>query len=110
MIFIFLACTLFLSLLPLLCLSYFFILNTHTHTHTHTPANEGLDVLSGDRGHTHGHGLRRGQPEGVVVPRGKVTDVVDVAEEERHGAELPQATPSSTCGGQHRDLSHQEEA
>lgn len=55
------------------------------------PADERLDALPGDGGHAHGHGLRRGQPVGVVVAGGKVADVVDVAEHEGHGAEPAQA-------------------
>ncbi len=51
------------------------------------PADEGLDALSGDGGHGHGHGLRCGQPVRVVVTGGKVADIVDVAEHERHSAE-----------------------
>ena len=61
------------------------------------PADVGFDALSSDGVHGHGHGFRRGQPIGVVVAGGKVTDVVDVAEEEGHGAELPQTAPSGTC-------------
>lgn len=55
-----------------------------------TPANEGPDVVPGDGRHGHGHGLWRGQPIGVVVSGGEVADVVDVAEEEGHRAELAQ--------------------
>ena len=60
------------------------------------PADVGFDALSSDGVHGHGHGFRRGQPIGVVVAGGKVTDVVDVAEHEGHGAEPPQTTASRT--------------
>lgn len=70
-------------------------MTVHRHHHgwcfAHcTPANEGPDVVPGDGCHGHGHGLRRGQPIGVVVSGGEVADVVDVAEEEGHRAELAQ--------------------
>ncbi len=55
----------------------------------HKPADEGFDALTGNRGHAHGHGLWRGEPVGIVITRSKVTYIVDVAEEERHWAELP---------------------
>lgn len=61
-----------------------------------SPANEGPDVVPRDGCHGHGHGLWRGQPVRVVVPGGEVADVVDVAEEKGHGAELTQAAASRT--------------
>lgn len=65
--------------------------NHHGWSFTHhTPADEGLDAFSANGGHGHGHGLQRRQPVGVVVTGGKVTDVVDVAEHEGHGAESVQ--------------------
>ena len=65
----------------------------------HSPADEGPDVFPGDGCHGHGHGLRRGQPVRVVIAGGEVADVVDVAEEEGHGAELPQAAARRACAG-----------
>lgn len=70
-------------------------LAVHGHHHgrslTHsTPADEGPDVLPRDGSHGHGHGLRGGQPVGVVVAGREVADIVDVTEEEGHGTELPQ--------------------
>ena len=65
----------------------------------HSPADEGPDVFPGDGRHGHGHGLRRGQPVRVVIAGGEVADVVDVAEEEGHGAELPQAAARRACEG-----------
>lgn len=32
-----------------------------------TPANKGFDAFTSDRCHAHGHGLRGGEPVGVVV-------------------------------------------
>lgn len=61
-----------------------------------TPADVRFDALSGDRGHGHGHGLGRGQPVRVVVPRGKVTNVVDVTEHEGHSAEATQTAARRT--------------
>lgn len=61
-----------------------------------TPADEGFDAVPGDGCHAHGHWLRRGEPVGVVVTRRKVANVVDVAEQERHGAELSEATACRT--------------
>lgn len=60
------------------------------------PADEGLDALSCDGGHGHGHRFRRGQPIGVVVAGGEVADVVYVAEHERHGAEPAQTAARRT--------------
>jgi len=69
--------------------------NHHGWSFTYcTPADERLDALSSDGGHGRGHGLGGGQPVGVVVAGGKVTDVVDVAEHEGHGAEPTQTTAS----------------
>lgn len=61
-----------------------------------TPANEGFDVFSSDRCHAHGHGLGRGEPVGVVITGGEVAHVVDVTEQEGHGAELPQTATGRT--------------
>lgn len=58
------------------------------------PANVRFDALSSDGCHAHGHGLRRGQPVGIVVTGGKVADVVNVAEHKGHGAE-----PAQTAAG-----------
>lgn len=74
-------------------------LAVHGHHHgwrlTHcTPANKWPNIVPSDGRHGHGHGLRGGQPVGVIVPGGEVADVVDVAEEEGHGAELAQAASS----------------
>lgn len=66
-------------------------------TQTHWPADERFDAFASDRSHAHRHGLRRCEPVGIVITRGKVTHIVDVAEEEWHGAELPQAATSRTC-------------
>lgn len=71
-------------------------LAVHCHHHGRrlahrTPADEGPDAVPGDGRHGHGHGLGRRQPVRVVVPGREVADVVDVAEEEGHGAELAQA-------------------
>lgn len=60
------------------------------------PADEGLDALPSDGCHAHGHGLGGGEPVRVVVTGGKVAHVVDVAEEEGHWAELPQAAACRT--------------
>lgn len=73
-------------------------LTVHRHHHgwglTHgAPADEGPDVVPDDGRHGHGHGLGGGQPVGVVVAGGEVAHVVDVAEQEGHGAELAQAAP-----------------
>lgn len=64
---------------------------------TALPADERLDVLAGDRCHVHGHGLRCGQPVGVVITGGKVADIVDVAEHVGHGAESGQAATRGAC-------------
>lgn len=64
-----------------------------------SPADEGPDAVPGDGRHGHGHGLGRRQPVRVVVPGREVADVVDVAEEEGHGAELPQAAAGRAWGG-----------
>lgn len=53
------------------------------------PANEGFDALTSDRCHAHGHGLRGGEPVGVVITGSKVAHIVYVTEQEGHGAELP---------------------
>lgn len=53
------------------------------------PADEGFDAFTSDRCHAHGHGLRGGEPVGVIITGGKVAHVVDVTEQEGHGAELP---------------------
>lgn len=68
-----------------------------------SPANEGPDVVPRDGCHRHGHGLRRGQPVGVIVPGGEVAHVVDVAEEEGHCAELAQTAASRTCTGENAE-------
>lgn len=60
------------------------------------PADEGLDALSSDRCHAHGHGLGGSEPIGVVITGSKVAHVVDITEEEGHWAELPQATACCT--------------
>lgn len=65
-----------------------------------SPANEGPNVVPRDGRHGHGHGLWRGQPVRVVVPGGEVADVVDVAEEERHRAELAQTAAGRACTGE----------
>ena len=52
-------------------------------------ADEGLNVLFRHR--HHGNGLRRGQPKAVVIPRGQVAVLVQVAKQERHCAEFRQA-------------------
>lgn len=65
------------------------------------PADKRPDVVPGNGGHRHGHGLRSGQPVGIVVAGGEVADVVDVAEEERHRAELTQAAAGRAWG--HRE-------
>lgn len=57
-------------------------------THS-TPADEGFDAFTSDGCHAHGHGLRGGEPVGVVIAGGKVAHIVDVTEQEGHGAELP---------------------
>lgn len=89
---------------------------TPAHTHRHTqcpcyfiptftlcskkrmkaPADEGLDALSSDWCHVHGHGLRGSEPVGVVITGCKVAYVVDIAEEEGHWTELPQTTACCT--------------
>jgi len=61
------------------------------------PADVRLDALPTDWGH--GHGLRRGQPVGVVVTGGEVADIVDVAEHEGHGAESSQAAAGCAWKG-----------
>lgn len=71
-------------------------LTMHGHHHgwrlAHgTSADKRPDVVPSDGRHGHGHGLRRGQPVGVVVAGGEVAHVVDVAEQEGHRAELAQA-------------------
>lgn len=53
------------------------------------PADEGFDALTSDGCHAHGHGLRGGEPVGVVITGGKIAHIVDVTEQEGHGAELP---------------------
>lgn len=58
------------------------------------PADERPDALSCNGSHGHGHGLRCGQPIGVVIAGCKVADIVDVAEHEGHGAE-----PAKTAAG-----------
>lgn len=60
------------------------------------PADEGLDALSSDWCHAHGHGLRGSEPVGVVITGCKVAHVVDIAEEEGHWTELPQTTACCT--------------
>lgn len=52
------------------------------------PADEAFDAVTSDRCHAHGHGLGGGEPVGVVITGGKVAHVVDVTEQEGHGAEL----------------------
>lgn len=74
-------------------------LAVHGHHHGRslahrTPANERSDIVAGDGRHRHGHGLRGGQPVGVVISGGEVAHVVDVTEQEGHRAELAQAAPS----------------
>lgn len=74
-------------------------LAVHGHHHgrclTHrTPANKWSDIVPSDGCHRHRHGLRRGQPVGIVISGGEVTDIVDIAEQERHRTELAQAASS----------------
>lgn len=60
------------------------------------PANEGFDALTSDRCHAHGHGLGGSEPVGVVIAGGKVAHIVNVTEQEGHGAELPQTAACRT--------------
>lgn len=55
-----------------------------------------LNVPSLDGSHHHGHGLRGGEPVWVVIPLREVTNIVQVAEEVWHCAELPEATSWGT--------------
>lgn len=74
-------------------------LAVHGHHHgrclTHrTPANKRPDIVPCDGRHRHWHGLRRGQPVGIVISGGEVADIVDIAEQERHRTKLAQAASS----------------
>lgn len=60
------------------------------------PADERFDAFTSDGCHGHGHGLRGGEPVGVVITGGKVAHVVDVTEQEGHGAELFQTAAGRT--------------
>lgn len=60
------------------------------------PADERFDAFPSDGCHAHGHGLRGGEPVGVVITRCKIAHIVDVAEQEGHGAELPETAASRT--------------
>lgn len=66
-----------------------------------SPANERLDALPSQWLHAHRHRLRRWQPVGIVIPWCKVTNIVDVAEHEGHGAETSKTAPSSTYRVRH---------
>lgn len=69
----------------------------HGRGFTHsTPADEGFDAFTSDGCHAHGHGFRGGEPVGVIITGRKVTHVVDVTEQEGHGAELPQTAARRT--------------
>lgn len=61
-----------------------------------SPANEWLDALPSQWLHAHWHRLWGWQPVGIVIPWCKVTNIVDVAEHEGHGAETSKTAPSST--------------
>lgn len=74
-------------------------LAVHGHHHGRclahrTPANKWSNVVPGDGCHRHWHGLRSGQPVGIIISGGEVADVVDIAEQEGHRAELAQAASS----------------
>lgn len=69
----------------------------HSRSFTHnTPADEGLDARPSQWLHAHRHWLGGWQPVGIVIPWCKVTNIVDVAEHEGHGAETSKTAPSST--------------
>ena len=53
---------------------------------THHTARDVRPDVALDHRH-HGHGRGSGQPVGLVVAARIVADVVEVAEDERHGAE-----------------------
>lgn len=59
-----------------------------------SPTNKWSDIVPSDGCHRHGHGLRGGQPVGIVISGCKVAHVVDIAEQERHCAKLAQAASS----------------
>lgn len=59
-----------------------------------SPANKRPDIVPRDGCHRHRHGLRRGQPVGIVISGGEVADIVDIAEQERHRTKLAQAASS----------------
>ena len=63
---------------------------------THSATTDIWVNLLVHQGH-HGKGLVGGQPVGAVIAAGVVADVVEVAEEEGHGAETLQARASVTC-------------
>ena len=60
-----------------------------------TTTNEWRDLITGDRHHRQSSGRR--QPERLVVTTGVVTDVVEVAEDERHRVEPLQTRTRRTC-------------
>lgn len=66
-----------------------------------SPANEGLNAGPSQGLHAHRHWLGGWQPVGIVIPWCKVTDIVDVAEHEGHGAETSKTAPSSTYRVKH---------
>lgn len=59
------------------------------NANTDVPADKGLDALTRDGCHAHGHGFRGGEPVGIIITRCKIANIVDVAEQEWHRAELP---------------------
>lgn len=59
-----------------------------------SPANKRPNVVPSDGCHRHWHGLRSGQPVGIVISGGEVADIVDIAEQEGHRTELAQAASS----------------
>lgn len=65
------------------------VTDSSTDRNADIPADERFDAFAGDGCHAHGHGLRGGEPVGVVITGGEVAHIVDVAEQEGHGAELP---------------------
>lgn len=56
-----------------------------------------LYVIAVNGGHSHWDRFCGGQPETVIVSVGVVADVVQVTEQERHGAERSDATSRSPC-------------
>ena len=67
----------------------------------HTPGDVRPDVFT-LHGH-HGNGVVGGQPIGAVVAGRVVTDIVHVAEHERHGAEALQARSGPSCTQRKRE-------